>query len=185
MCWNILAFCSINLTVFSMKILYSCLSQSWGGLEMTALQSAEQIINKNILIDVLCFPGSQINIEAEKRGINCITIKAAGYFHPLKIKKLSQLIEKKSYNLIHSHYSKDLWIVVPSLNYLISKIPLLLTKHMESSVSKKDFLHKFLYKRVNYVLAVSNIIKQNVIETCPVTDEKVIIHYNGVDLKKY
>ena len=91
---------------------------------------------------------------------------------------------RKSYNIIHSHYSKDLWIVVPSLNYLISKIPLLLTKHMESSVIKKDFLHKFLYKRVNYVLAVSNIIKQNVIETCPVTYEKVIIHYNGVDLKK-
>ncbi len=168
-----------------MKILYSCLSQSWGGLEMTAMQGAEQLQNKNILVDLLCFPGSQINIEAEKRGINCITLKAAGYIHPLKIKGLSLLIKENSYSLIHSHYSKDLWIVAPSLNYLKLKIPLLLTMHMESSIIKKDFLHRCLYKRINYVLAISNVIKQNVIETCPVPEKKVILHYNGVDLNKF
>ncbi|OGU76006.1 MAG: hypothetical protein A2V93_06875 [Ignavibacteria bacterium RBG_16_34_14] len=168
-----------------MKILYTCLSKSWGGLEMTAMQSAEKLQDKNILVDLLCFPGSPINVEAEKRGINCVTLKAAGYFHPLKIKELNLIIKKNSYSLIHSHYSKDLWIVVPSLNYLRIEIPLLLTKHMESSIIKKDFLHRFLYKRVNYILAISNVIKQNIINTCPVPKEKVILHYNGVDLKKF
>ena len=166
-----------------MKILFSCLSKSWGGLEMTAIQGAEQLLNNNISVDFLCLPHSQIKFESEKIGIKTINLKAEGYFHPFKIKKLSSIIKKNSYDIIHSHYSKDLWTIVPSLIYLNSKIPLLLTKHMESSINKKDFLHRIIYKRVTSILAISNVIKKNVMETCPVPKEKIILHYNGVDLK--
>ncbi len=168
-----------------MKILYSCLSQSWGGLEMRTVQGSEQLLNKNFSVDILCYPGSQINIEAQARSINCITLEASGYFHPFKITKLAKIIKNNSYNIIHTQFSKDLWILVPSLKYLGSDVPLILTKRMESSVVKKDLLHKWLYKRLNYILAISKIIRENVIETCPVPEEKVILHYNGVDLKKF
>jgi len=152
---------------------------------MRTIQGAEQLLSKNLSVDILCYPGSQINLEAEERGINCIALEASGYFHPFKIIKLAKFINNNSYNIIHTQFSKDLWILVPSLNYLGSDIPLILTKRMESSAMKKDFMHKWLYKRVNYVLAISNVIKKNVIETCPVPEEKVILHYNGVDLKKF
>jgi len=168
-----------------MKILYSCLSQSWGGLEMRTIQGAEQLLNKNLSVDILSYPGSQINLEAKKREINCITLKASGYFHPFKIIELAKIIKNNSYNIINTQFSKDLWILVPSLNYIGLDFPLILTKRMESSVMKKDFMHKWLYKRVNYVLAISNVIKKNVIETCPIPEEKIILHYNGVDLKKF
>jgi glycosyltransferase involved in cell wall biosynthesis len=168
-----------------MKILYSCLSQSWGGLEMRTIQGAEQLQNKNLYVDILCYPGSKINQEAQKKKIKCLTIKASGYFHPLQIVNLAGLLKKNSYSLIHTQFSKDLWVLVPALKYINSDIPLILTKRMESSVVKKDVLHKLLYKRVNLILAISNVIKQNVIQTCPVPEDKVIIHYNGVDLKKY
>lgn len=168
-----------------MKVLYSCLSRSWGGLEMTIIQGAEQLLKRNILVDVLCYPGSQINIESEKLGINCINLKASSYFHPFQVIKLAGLLGSNSYNLIHTQLSKDLWVLVPSLNYLGSRIPLILTKQMGSSVIKKDLLHKWLYNRVNYVLAISNVIRENVLETCPVTKEKVILHFNSIDLNKY
>jgi D-inositol-3-phosphate glycosyltransferase len=168
-----------------MKILYSCLSQSWGGLEMRTIQGAEQLLKKNIAVDILCFPGSKINIEAEKRGINFILIKGTGYFNPFQIIKLAKILKQKSYNLIHTQFSKDLWILVPALKFIKSEIPLLLTKRMESSVIKKDLLHKQLYSRVNFILAISNVIKQNVIATCPVPEEKVLLFYNGVDLGKF
>lgn len=168
-----------------MKILYSCLSQSWGGLEMRTIQGAEQLLNKNLYVDILCYPGSKINLDAQKKKINCITIKASGYFHPLQVVNLAGLLKKNSYSLIHTQFSKDLWVLVPALKYINSDIPLILTKRMESSIVKKDVLHKLLYRRVNLILAISNVIKQNVIQTCPVPEDKVIIHYNGVDLKKY
>lgn len=168
-----------------MKVLYSCLSKSWGGLEMTIIQGAEQLLKNKISVDILCYPGSQINLEAEKLGFNCITLMASGYFHPFQVVKLARQIRKNSYNLIHTQLSRDLWILVPALNYLRSDIPLILTKQMGSSVVKKDFLHKKLYNRVNYILAISNVVMMNVLETCPVSDQKVILHFNSIDLKKY
>jgi len=168
-----------------MKILYSCLSKSWGGLEMKTIEGAIQLIRKNIKVDILCYPGSRINLEAEKNKIRCITLKAHGYFHPVKIFKLSGILKSNSYDLIHTQYSKDLWVLVPALNYIRSEIPLVLTKRMESSVVKKDILHKKLYNRVNKILAISNVIRENVIKTCPVSPEKVILHFNGIDLEKF
>lgn len=168
-----------------MKVLYSCISKSWGGLEMRTIQGAEQLINKNIEVDLLCYPGSQINFEAEKRGINCIKLKASGYFNPFQIYHLKKILKRNFCNLIHTQLSKDIWVLVPALKYLGSNIPLVLTKRMESSVIKKDFMHKWLYNRVNLILAISNVIKKNVIETCPVPEEKVLLHYNGVNLKKF
>ena len=152
---------------------------------MRTIQGTEQLLERKSDVEILCYPGSKINIEAEKKNINCIKIKATGYFHPFKILQLAEHIKKKSYNLIHSQYSRDLWILVPALKYIDSEIPLILTKRMESGVSKKDFMHKWLYNRVNLILAISNVIKQNVIKTCPVSDEKVLLHYNGVDLIKF
>ena len=152
-----------------MKILYSCLSKSWGGLEMGAVQDAAQLMKKKLSVDFLCYPGSKINVEANKKGIKCLTLKASGYFHPIQIIKLSRLIKKNHYQLIHTHLSKDLWILAPSLKLVNSEIPLILTKQMGSFVVKKDFLHKQLYDRVNFILAISKEIEKNVLETCPVT----------------
>lgn len=168
-----------------MKILYSCLTKSWGGLEMGAVQDAEQLVKKGLPVEFLCFPGSKIKTEAESRGIKCIISKTPGYFHPIQIIKLSRLIKKNRYELIHTHLSKDLWILSPSLSLVDSKIPLLLTKQMGSSVVKKDFLHRLLYKRVNFILAISREIEKNVLETCPVAEDKILLHHNSVNLKRF
>jgi D-inositol-3-phosphate glycosyltransferase len=168
-----------------MKVLYSCLSESWGGLEMRTIQGAEQLIKKGIAVDILCIHNSKIYAEAKTSGINTVAITASGYFHPIQIIKLSRIIKKNIYDIIHSQLSKDLWTIVPALKAAGLKTPLLLTKRMESSVMKRDFLHRRLYNRVAYVLAISNIIKENVLKTCPVQEEKVLLHYNGVDIKKF
>ncbi len=168
-----------------MKILYSCLSKSWGGLEMGAVQDAEQLIKKGLSVDFLCYPGSKINIEASQKGIKCLTLKAPGYFHPLQIVKLSRFMKENHYQLVHTHLSKDLWILSPSLKLARSKAPLLLTKQMGSFVVKKDFLHKQLYNRVSFILAISRDIEKNILETCPVTEDKVLLHHNSVSLKRF
>ncbi len=56
---------------------------------------------------------------------------------------------------------------------------------MGSFVVKKDFLHRFLYNRVNFILAISREIEKNVLETCPVTEDKVLLHHNSVNLKRF
>ena len=168
-----------------MKILYSCLSKSWGGLEMRTIQGAQQLLKRNVSTEILCYPDSKIHYEAKAAGLITHTLKASGYFHPTQIIKLSYLIKDNQYDIIHTQASKDLWTIVPALKLLRSMIPLILTKRVGSFIVKKDFLHKWLYERLTCIIVISREIKQNVIETCPIQEEKVKLIYNGVDLEKF
>jgi glycosyltransferase involved in cell wall biosynthesis len=74
---------------------------------------------------------------------------------------------------------------VPALNILKKNIPLLLTKQVGSFIVKKDFLHKWIYKRLTYALAISSVIQKNLIDTCPLPENKVILLHNGIDISRF
>jgi hypothetical protein len=151
-----------------MKILYSCLSKSWGGLEMFTLTSIQQLLKRDVKVELLCSAESRIHIEANNMGIMLHPLKAGGYFHPVNTIRLSLLIRNNNYSLVHTQASKDLWMIVPALFLANSKIPLFLTKQVGSFIVKKDFLHSVLYIRVSKIFSISTVIKDNLIETTPV-----------------
>jgi glycosyltransferase involved in cell wall biosynthesis len=164
-----------------MKVLKTCLSKSWGGLEMYTLQTVEQLLKSRVDAELLCYPNSKIFEEAKRRGIKTHTSEFTGYFHPFEIKKIAGLIKQNKYDIIHSGASKDLWLIVPALKISSLKTPLLLSKHMGSYIVKKDFLHKLIYSRVNYALAISNVIAKNLADTTPLPKEKILLLHNGID----
>ncbi len=168
-----------------MKILYSCLSKSWGGLEMFTLTSIQQLLKREIAIELICSADSRIHIEANNMGIMLHPIKASGYFHPINTFKISLLLRNNKYSLVHTQASKDLWLLVPALFLANIKIPLFLTKQVGSFIVKKDFLHNKLYKRVKKILAISTAIKQNLIDTTPVKSQNIIIVPNGININKF
>lgn len=168
-----------------MKILYSCLSKSWGGMEMVALNGVKQLLKKNISVELLCIEESRLHIEANDLGIIIHPIKVLGYFHPIVLLKLAAILKSNKYKIIHSQASKDLWFLVPALKLIGSKSKLLFTKQVGSFVIKKDFLHNWLYSRVDLALAISRVIKKNLIDTTSLKEEKILLHPNGVDISKF
>ena len=168
-----------------MKILYSCLSKSWGGMEMVTINSIKQLLDRNISVELICTAESRIHIEANNIGMIIYPIKAPGYFHPIITIKVVSIIKNGKYDLIHTHASKDLWLLVPALKLIKSKIPLVLTKHVGSFIKKTDKMHNWLYSRVNYAIAISKVIKDNLLETTTLDENKIVLHYNGVDPEKY
>lgn len=168
-----------------MKILYSCLSKSWGGMEMFTITAVRELLNRNIETELACIENSRIHIEAKKNNIKTLTIKSFNYFNPIQIFRFSKIIKSRYFSLIHTQYSKDLWLLVPALKFAHSKIPLFLTKQMGSFIVKKDYLHKKLYNRVTKIFSISNVIKNNLLETCPIKEDKIIILHNAVDTKKF
>lgn len=168
-----------------MKILYSCLSKSWGGMEMFTLTSIQQLLNREIKVELVCATDSRIHIEANNLGIMLHPVKASGYFHPFTAIRLALLIRQNDYTLVHTQASKDLWLIVPALKIARRKIPLFLTKQVGSFIIKKDFLHKYLYRRIRKIFAISTVIKNNVIETTPVKPEIVIVIPNGIDIQRF
>nr|HRI46203.1 glycosyltransferase family 4 protein [Ignavibacteriaceae bacterium] len=84
-----------------MKILFSCLSRSWGGMEMYTLTQLLELKKNNIEVDLLCFPLSKLHNEAKQLSINIYCIKAKSYFHPIKIFKVKKFIDENKYDAIH------------------------------------------------------------------------------------
>jgi glycosyltransferase involved in cell wall biosynthesis len=168
-----------------MKILYSCLSKSWGGMEMITLIFIRKLIERNFEVELLCLDESRMQLEANNLGLIIHPVKSSGYVHPFTILKIVSLIKKNNYNLVHTQASKDLWILVPALKVASSQIPLFFTKHMGSFIIKKDFLHRFLYDRITKAFAISTVIKNNLVDTTPLSPNKIELLYNGVDVIKF
>jgi glycosyltransferase involved in cell wall biosynthesis len=168
-----------------MKILYSCLSKSWGGMEMFTLTAIKELLKRNIQVELLCAAESRIHIEANNMGLIIYPVKASGYFHPLTIMKLASILRQGRYDIIHTQSSKDLWIIVPAVKMLGRRIPVFLTKQLGSFIVKKDILHRWIYKYVTLAFAISRVIKKNLLETVPLPEKRIEILHNGIDIKRF
>lgn len=154
-------------------------------MEMITLTFIRKLLERNFRVELLCIEESRMQIEANNLGLIIHPVKATGYLHPFTTLKISSLIKKNKYDLIHTQASKDLWLLVPALKIAQSKIPLFLTKHMGSFIVKKDFMHRFLYERVTKAFAISTVIKNNLMDTTPLISDKIELLYNGVDVVKF
>jgi len=148
---------------------------------MFTVTAVKQLLKCGIKTELLCYPNSKIYQKAVEENLIVHAVKASGYFHPGEIIKVARLIKKSGYSLIHTQASKDLWILTPALKIAGSGVPLFLTKQLGSFIVKKDFLHRYLYERVAAAFAISGIIEKNLIETTPLTKEKIRLLHNGVD----
>ena len=168
-----------------MKVLYSCLSKSWGGMEMYTLTSVKQLLLHNIGVELLCIKGSTLQKEAQSLGIITHSVNSDSYFNPTGIVRIMPLISKGNFDLIHSQASRDLWLLVPVLKLAGSKIPLVFSKHVGSFVVKRDLLHRIIYNRVNLAFAISGVIKKNMIDTTPLPPDKIRLLYNCIDVNRF
>ena len=66
-----------------------------------------------------------------------------------------------------------------------NKIPLVFTKQVGSFIIKKDFLHRFIYNRVNVACAISEAIRKNLIDTTPLQPGKILLVHNCIDVNKF
>lgn len=171
-----------------MRILLSCLSRSWGGMEMFSVNCAESLSAEAYDVEVffVCLQNSRIERNLKfLDDEHILKLPNNVELNPLNIIKLAKFIRNNSIDIIHTQYSKDLWTIVPSLKVLNSKIPLVFTKQLGSFVVKKDFFHNWLYARVDKAIAISEIIKKNLIETTTIDPEKIIVIHNATDLQKF
>lgn len=168
-----------------MNLLEMCTSQSWGGMEMRTLKISESFKELGHSVTLLCYPESALYKEAQKIEIKTITLPFKNGIHFSLILQLRKILKQNQFDLIHTQFSRDLRFIVPAAEKLNKQPPIVLTKRLGSFVDKKDFFHKYLYSRVDLITAISEVIKKNVIDTCPVEPNKVEVFYNGIDISKY
>lgn len=150
---------------------------------MIALKTSVELRKLNHNVSILCRKNSTLYKEACKAGIPSFDCFNDDKFSVYTIKKIRNVLRSLDYEIVHTHLSHDLWTLVPAMRGSSAK--LFLTKHMGSYVSKKDFLHKYLYKRVRKIFAVSHYVKKSLIETCPVSSGNITVIPDFIELAEF
>lgn len=167
-----------------MKIIFSCGSLSWGGLEMQTIKLALafRLVGHQVLL--LIPQGSTLQKKANEENLNAEVLDWNGIKTIPNIIKVKRILREFEADIVHTQLSHDLLLLSPSISKK-SRTALIMTRRMSSGISKKDIFHTYLYSKIDLMLCISEFIKDNVIKTAPINPSKVKVHYNGLNLEKF
>ena len=154
-----------------------CLSPDKGGLELYVAKLAGFLDNEVELSVVL----------ADKSDIfpYFSNIKSPIYQVRRKLTsaiKIAKIIDKGNIDIVHVHWAKDLPVAVLAKILSKKKPKLIQTRHMEMTLFKNDFYHRFIYKNIDLMIAVTKQVKEQ-IEKFITPAPQVVLSYIGVEKK--
>ena len=148
---------------------------------MQALEMSLQLDRRGHRIWLACLPNGRLHREAVSRKLRALPLPVSGYVHPGVLVRLRRFFIEERPDIVHCQLSKDIATVVPAMRLALKRTPILLSKRVGSFIEKKDPFHRFTYAYISRVLAISSVIRNNVIATTPVPAERVLTFYDAVD----
>ena len=161
-------------------ILTVCTSRAWGGMEMSLVQTSVRLRARGHAVVPLCGPDSPIEQHLRAEGFTPEVFDLWGKVHPRQSWRLSRLIGRRRIDLVHCDWSRDLFTLVPALT-AHRHVPLVLHKHVGVLAAKRLWVHYGLYRRVDRVIAISDVIHRNFTAMHPIDPAKVVTIHNGID----
>jgi len=149
-------------------------------MEMVAVVLSRRLAERGHRVSFMARPGTRIASEIRTIGGAAAPVRIGKRVDPNAVFRLRRWIRRERVDVVHVHYAKDLWVLSPALGGNPA-VPLVLTKHIGTLKAKRDPLHRFLYRRVDCIAAISEVIRRNVAATHPVPPECVVTIPNGVD----
>ena len=153
-------------------------------MEMSVTRLSADLAAAGRRVAVFCRPDSAIERDARERRLDTVPFAPADYISPRSARLLRRQLNLFDVRIVHSHYSKDLWILCPAL-IGNAAVPLILTKHVGTRRAKTDALHRLIYSRVDRILAISSVIERNVRATHPIDPERVTLLHHGIAIDDF
>jgi glycosyltransferase involved in cell wall biosynthesis len=98
---------------------------------------------------------------------------------------LAKHIDEQNIDVIHFHWNNDMTTVVLAKVFSKRKPDIVLSRHMTMTRFKDDVYHKWLYKHISKIHAVSQQVKEQLVHFIPTSVRPQIeLIYLGVDSKK-
>ena len=146
------------------NILEFCLSPDFGGLELCVLDYFNYFKTKTNT-KLIVAPNKKLDLHIEDE--NKYTIKRNKFFPIFPAIKLAYFIDKNSIDIIHFHWTRDIAIVVLAKTLSKRKVKIIQSRHMTMTRFKDDFYHKWLYKNIDTIHAVTNQVKNQLFKFIP------------------
>ncbi len=166
------------------KVLQLCLSPSWGGLEMVAYEMAQQLAEQGRPCVTVTCHNSRLAEKMTEQGLPVLSIPSSKHFSFAAAMKLREILKSENIQTILVQHLRDLGSLRVALLGL-SYIRVIGFSHTFVGVSKKDFLHSWMYRRLNTLLALTPSHQRNLLEYVPVTKDQMDIVPNSVDTVQF
>ncbi|MBI5022032.1 MAG: glycosyltransferase family 4 protein [Ignavibacteriales bacterium] len=168
-----------------LKILHICSSLAWGGAEIAAVKLAHSFKDRGHDIYFAAHPRGRIFAELQTLGIYPIPVRLLRNFDPYSSLKLRLIINKHAIDLLHVHMSRDLVHAYLATSMMNNRPRIILQKQVSSKVSKKDLFHRLIYSHVDKIFVLSNFLRENILNTCPVYENIVTVIPGGINTTLY
>lgn len=134
------------------NILEFCLGHGLGGLELSVVNCYEYFKTK-ANCDIVVAPYTKLDEYIKEK--NRITIKRNKLFPFIPALKLAKFIDKRDIDIIHFHWGKDIVTVVLAKIFSKKKPKIVHSRHMNITRFKDDIYHRWLYKNIDLLHAVT------------------------------
>ncbi len=161
------------------KILELCLSPDLGGLELFMVRCYNHFSKKNkCTVAVAHNKKLDDYINGEK-----FYLKRSKIFPFIPALKLAKFIDKHEIDIVHFHWTRDIITAVLAKKFSKRKPKIIQTRNMMMTRFKSDFYHKWLYKNIDMIHAVTNQVKEQLLRFIPEDIQpKVKVVYMGTNI---
>jgi len=170
-----------NTNTFSPKVLQSCLSQSWGGLEMVAFENALALSENHFECTTLCFANSPLEEHLQAHSLPTLSLPQRGFFDFVKVR---QFLQENSINTVLVQMMKDVRLLSMATLYQ-NHVKMFAISHTFVGVDKKDFIHRWSYGKLNKVICLTNLHKENLLSHLPLEERQIEVIPNSVDCSRF
>jgi len=157
-------------------------SKSWGGRESIPVALHDVFGRRGIESRLFCSRTSSLaERHGDRPGVTVLPFE--GILHRKARGLLSNELKNHTPQAVICHFSHDL----PLLRLVLGKraIPrLILIKHVGPGKSKRDLVHRWVYRHVHRVLGVSEYVARRCRETYPIKGDQVGVWHPGVDVEE-
>lgn len=155
-------------------VLLLCPSHKWSTIERRVLFDSTFLRNMGCNPIILCFKGSQLDIEAEKEDIPrfFISSKMSHLLGGKFFMELRRLILDQRFDIIHAYGLFSMWFATIILGNR-RQTPLFLSFNQNNFKLPPSYISKWLLKRVDYIFTFSKEIEDFVRENFPIPPKKL------------
>lgn len=168
-----------------LSVMHLTSSGGWGGREMYPLSLASRQRERGQRTMVVAKKYTPLARALSESDVDHRILRAGPYLDPPAAWVLSRVIRQFNPDVIQVHLSRDLALVRMALVLARRRPAVILHKHIASAGNKRDFLHRYLYSRVDKVIAVSEFVRQSLLRSCPLGSDEVEVIFNGVDTRDF
>ncbi|MCK9373402.1 MAG: glycosyltransferase family 4 protein [Sulfuricurvum sp.] len=150
------------------KICELCLSPDLGGLELYMMRASRYLADEgDECISVINEKG-KLKSYYENTPYRYFTLKRRKVlFSWLSARTLARIIDEEAIDILHLHWTKDIPVAVMAKLLSKRKPKVVQSRHMTMTRFKDDLYHRFLYKNVDLMLAVTHQVKRQIEKFIP------------------